>query len=418
MNTVSKPVKFTTPKLYKGKKPTAIPKGSNLEKEWAKNTWYVNYSFNGRQYRIKEDLNRIKDPKEKARKAEIILKSVINDLEKGYNPEAPAEYLEKLLQSQITIDHAVEKYLEDLQGYARPKTVQSYESKLRYLVEAFHEKPIKSIEAEHIQEYISKKIRNNEAAKVFMNGRYINLKRITAWTPNTVRSAKGIFRAFFQWCIQKKYYPTKNPISLVESKRIRSEVEPSRRNIPFSEQDNSTIMRYLDDNDRLTAFFCRFIYYTCLRPGELSQLKIKDIDFVNRRIVIPLSISKNTKRTTTEVIRIESNLYDELTILGLQNSDPNYFLFSSKENIAGESRIGNNVIYKRFSKALKKLGLDKQGYNLYSFKHFSNIQRYNSGWKLTEIMKANRHSSIAMTEEYLKHISLHTDLSEKSVPKI
>ena len=71
-----------------------------------------------------------------------------------------------------------------------------------------------------------------------------------------------------------------------------------------------------------------------------------------------------------------------------------------------------------FKKALKILNLDNKGYTLYSFKHFSNLQRFHAGWTIAEIMKANRHSSITMTETYLKNINKVTDISKKDVPKI
>lgn len=409
---------YTAPRLVKGKKPKFVPKGSTLEKEWAKNVWYINYSFNKKQFRVKENINRIKDHREKARQAEMILESIKNDLKNGYNPENPAEFLEILMQNQININDAVLKYLEELSEYARPKTVKSYRSKLRYLVEAFDKKTIKSFTATDLQVYISDKIRKPAKARIFVNGKYIELNKSIPWTPNTVRSAKGVFGSFFQWCISKKYYNNENPMSLIEKKKIRSEVAAAPRNMPFNEEDNKSIMNYLDVHEKLTAFFCRFIYYTCIRPIELSKLRIRDIDLTNRHIIIPLNVTKNTKTTAFETIKIEDNLYEELKSLSLEKYPLHYYLCSNNDKIVGEYPIGSNVPYKRLRKSLKLLGIDNKGYNLYSFKHFSNIQRYNSGWKILEIMKANRHSSIAMTEKYLKHINRDTDISDRLVPKI
>jgi len=409
---------YTMPTIYKGKKPVNIPKGSSLEKEWAKNIWYINYSFNGKQIRVKGDLNRIKCHIEKAKNAEILRRSISIDLENGYNPLKKKEYLEKLLQNEITVNQAVEKYLIDLAEYARPKTVQSYRSKLHYLTEDFDKKTIRSFTAKDIQDYIVRKIKNSEKARVLLNGKYHQTNKTIAWSPNTVRSAKGIFRAFFQWCINKNYYTEENPVSKIESKRIRSEVKTPPRNIPFTMEDNTKIMTYLDTNDRITAFFCRFIYYTCMRPGEISKLKISDIDIVNKRILIPLNVTKNTKSTDVEEVVIEDNLLNELKSLKLDHYPSNYFLISNNETIVGAKPLGKNIPYHRMKKALKNLGLENKGYNTYSFKHFSNIQRYNNGWKLPEIMKANRHSSIAMTEKYLKGINRDTDISNKTVPKI
>jgi hypothetical protein len=67
---------------------------------------------------------------------------------------------------------------------------------------------------------------------------------------------------------------------------------------------------------------------------------------------------------------------------------------------------------------LKKLNLHEKGYTLYGFKHTSNIQRLNNGWTPAEIMKANRHTDIKSTLEYLKKITNQTDISKKEVPSI
>lgn len=58
------------------------------------------------------------------------------------------------------------------------------------------------------------------------------------------------------------------------------------------------------------------------------------------------------------------------------------------------------------------------GYTLYSFKHYSNIQRLGNGWNIAEIMKANRHGSVSMTDNYLKEITRDTEISKKAVPAI
>ena len=64
--------KYTTPTLYIGKAITSVPKGSTKLKEQAKNIWYINYTYEGKQIRVKDNLNRIKDPIEKDRQANIL----------------------------------------------------------------------------------------------------------------------------------------------------------------------------------------------------------------------------------------------------------------------------------------------------------------------------------------------------------
>ena len=410
--------KYTIPSLVKGKKPTNIPNGSTLSKEWAKNNWYINYSFNGKQYRIKGDLNRIKDHKEKIYRAEVLLQSIKNDLKNGYDPSNPNLFLDQIISENISLSDAIKLYIEELSTYARPKTIGSYNSKLYYLSEAYPNKQVKNITTQDIQQYIYKRIHSKEFARVLLKGKSYDLKKTIQWTPNTVRSAKGVFRAFLGWCIKNNYYQGENPVSKIEQKRIRSEVAPKARHLLFSSQDLLLVMDYLDKNDKATAFFARFIYSTCMRPGEISKLRLRDIDLENKRIIIPLNITKNTKKSETDIIHIEDNLYEVLVKMNLEKYPSDFFLTSTSESIIGEVSIGSNKPYKQFVKALKKLNIDKKGYTLYSFKHYSNLQRLNLSWSVAEIMKANRHSSITMTETYLKDINKVTDISNKSVPKI
>ena len=101
--------KFTTPTIYKGKEPKLIPKGSTREKELAKNVWYINFRFEGKQYRVKEGLNKCKDYKEKAEFAEAMLLSLRNDLKNGYDPRNPDAFMQKYMEENMTIEDAVKK---------------------------------------------------------------------------------------------------------------------------------------------------------------------------------------------------------------------------------------------------------------------------------------------------------------------
>ncbi len=404
--------------LYKGKKPSKIPAGSTLAKEWAKNTWYVNYTFNGKQYRVKEGLNRIKDCKKKLEAAEALIQSINDDFDRGYDPANPEAFFEKILTEDITLSDAIEKYLEELSTYTRRKTVGSYRSKLHYLNEFLRNKQLQNITSNDIQKYIYHKIHSKEPARIYINGVSHKLKKSIPWTQKTVKAGRGVFRAFFNWCITNKYFTGENPVTQIDQKRIRSEVPSKPRNIPFSPEDITLLMNYLDNNDKSTAFFARIIYSTCMRPSEICKLRICDIDLKNRQIKIPLDITKNTKKTTVDIIDIEPNLIDVLMELNIASFNPVYFLTSKSETIIGEESIGSNKPYKQFAKALKTLSLHGKGYTLYSFKHFSNLQRFQAGWTVAEIMKANRHSSITMTEIYLRDLNKITDISKKEVPKI
>lgn len=412
---------YTEPKISKGPEPKKIPSCSTKIKEWAKNDWCINFSYNGKQYRVKEGINRIKDAKQKQSAADALLLSVTNDLAAGFNPEKPGEFYEKNAKQSISLQDAVKNYITDIEAYLRKKTVQSYQSKLLHFADAYPDKQLKDITTNDIEKYIQAKIKPTKNAKMFMGSKVIALDEPKPWVQKTVSNARRAFSTFFVWCNTPTVgYLTSNPIPDIQLKKIKSEVEAPERNVPFSNEDAASILSYLDKNDRYTALYCRIIYYTCLRPGEISKLQVRDIDLTNATITVRLSVMKNSKKTKPDTVHIEPSLLAELKNLNLQEYPPNYYLMSNPDtlNFIGETCIGNNIPYKRFCKALESSNLTGKGYTQYAFKHYSNIVRFKDGWTLEQLMVLNRHATIEITVRYLAGIAKGVDITKKEAPRI
>ena len=391
--------KYTLPRLYKGKPVKHIPKGSSKLKEEAKQIWYVNYSFEGKQIRVKGDLNRIQDHKEKEFAANILLESIKQDLANGYNPNNELEWVAKTMKETTTLADAILQFKEYHSVHkSRKKTIATYISKLNALSKFYPKILLAEITTKKLQYFILSKIADN------------------TYSQNSVKSAKRTCSAFFNFCLQAELIQS-NPINGFD-KKIRSSKETVEKHVPFSQADIKLVLEYLDNNDKYAAFFCRMIYFTCLRPGEIRGLTVANIDLVNKTITIPASVRKVTKESKEDVIEINESFMRFLKELKLETFPPNYFLTGSTTNIVGEHKVGENTPYNKLMAALKNLELDKKGYDLYSFKHTSNIFKYTSGWTLAEIMKANRHSSITMTEIYLRKLGQFVETQNKLIPII
>ncbi len=408
--------KYTNPTIYKGKKPTYIPKGSTLEKELAKNVWCINYTYGGKQFRIKDGLNRIQDATEKRKAAELLRLSIQNDLDNGFDPTNPSEFDLRAAKNEMTLNDAVEKYFLSIQTHVRSKTLGSYGSKLKQFCLFYGKMKLNEISTGLLEEYIQQRIKGGGKPP---KGLTIGKERIfqQSWSNNTVKSARRAFNAFFNWCIKEQLI-SENPASKIERRRIRSDKEPSERNNPFTKEDASNVMQYMDKYHPSTALFCRFIYYLCLRPKEIRGLKVSFFNFEQNILRIPMSIMKNTKKDSHDIIDIPKELRNILLSLDIKKKDKNLYLFTNEgEGLFGNIPFTENEAYNDLRKALRDLGLANKGYNLYSFKHFSNIQRYvDAKWSLAELMKLNRHTSIATTESYLKKLTFQTDISKKEIP--
>ena len=390
---------YTPPKLNKGKEPLSIPKGSSKEKEMAKNTWYVSYTFGGKQVKVKSNINRYKDPKEKQLQGEILLESIKQDLKNGYNPLNKLQWTEKLKKETTTLEQAIPlfKSYHELHN-SRQKTIGTYMSKLKALSEYYPSVLISEITTKKIENFIQSKIDDK------------------TYSQSSVKSAKRIFSTFFNTCIKFELI-TSNPIIGFDTK-ISSSKKTKEQHVPFTDDDLKKIFDYLDANDKYSAFFCRMIYYTCLRPKEIKGLKIENVDIAKNKIIVPLAVKKVTSKNEDDYLDINVSFMPFLKELNLDKYPKDYYLTGDTINIIGEKKVGENTPYNKLISALKKLELDKKGYDLYSFKHTSNIKKYIAGWSLAEIMKANRHSNITTTEIYLKKLGQFVDINSKAIPVI
>ncbi|RTZ04794.1 site-specific integrase [Flavobacterium sp. GSP6] len=391
--------KYTTPKLYTGKVITSVPKGSSKLKELAKNIWYVNYTYEGKQIRVKGDLNRIKDASEKELQAQVLLESIKQDLANGYNPNNETQWVADRIKETCSLSKAIILFKDyHVRHQSRTKTVGTYMSKLNALSAFYPDIMVSEITTKNLQSFIKSKI--NDAT----------------YGQGSVKSAKRIFSTFFNVCIQLELIKT-NPFAGFDSK-IKSYKETKEQHVPFSDEDLGTILNYLDVNDKYCAFFCRMIYYTCLRPNEIRGLKVQNVELSKNSITIPASVKKVTTNNEKEIIEINESFKPFLEQLNLNQYPSDYFLTGSTTNIVGEKRVGENTPYNKLISTLKKLELNDKGYDLYSFKHTSNIRKYLNGWTLSEIMKANRHTSISTTEIYLKKLGQFVDIKTKAIPVI
>lgn len=405
--------KYTTPVLKKGKEVKAT-KGSTKAIEQAKQTWLIEYYYNGKRFRITDGLNKIKDPDEKERKAEMILKTLKEDLEGGLNPNDPAGFYEQFHKINVSLAEGIEIFEKYHQRHnTRKKTIQTYESKLRALAEVYHYKGVRDISTKDLEKFVQTKIEDQ------------------TYSHNSVKAAKRIFSTFFNVLIKLEYVD-QNPLQGFD-KKIRSFKVVDDKHVPYSDVDLKRIFEDLDQNDPYCAFFCRMIYYTCMRPNEIRGLTVGDINLKNRTITIPFLVKKTTTKLEDEIIDINTSFLEMLEKLNLEQYPKNYFLVGSTTNIVGENRIGENTPYYRLITAFKRIDkkelvlnpelkesekLVNKSYDLYSFKHLSNIKKYQAGWLPAEIQKANRHTNPSTTEIYLRKLGAFTDIKNLSMPTI
>lgn len=370
---------FTSPVILQGK----IRSTKSLQ---AKETWYVEFYIDGKRHRKSEGLNRIKNYHEKL--------IAFTELRDGYQKKLDSgEFFlggdpQKFRVTKPNIKKLIKEFLQYHEDKgSRPKTIQSYASKLIHIERLFGKNNIEEIQTNHM------------------------LKLLAAlgkdWKPKTYNNCKLIFSSFFEYCIMEGHID-KNPVSRIKGKYVP---KTSIHKV-FKEEDFKLLMSEVD-KDPMLSLFVKSIYYTCIRPKELTQLQLKYFDFKRNIIFVPAHISKNKKDGHVNICSNYRKLLEPF--IGV---DDEKYVFTLSKNIYGDEPFHTNHPYKKLKKIFIQLDLDNKGYTMYSFKHFSNVKKFLAGWSLAEIMKANRHASIEETENYLKDLLDFVDISEKEVPSI
>ncbi|WP_313235764.1 tyrosine-type recombinase/integrase [Sphingobacterium multivorum] len=370
---------YTEPQILQGRV-------CRTKKEQAVQKWYVEFYFNGKRTRLSNQLNRIKDYQEKLEVFTKLKNEIHQQLKDGV-------YGQPQLKPVIipSLKDAIKQFVQwHYDKGSRPKTRQSYESKLKYINDVLGGISVNYIYFKDVNDLL------------------ITLSKDLNWSAKTFNNCRLIYSALFNFCIDSRFI-TVNPVTKVKTKYVGKSI----RNKAFTKDDFNKIMVEVE-KDTMLSMFIKSIYYTCIRPKELTQLQIKHIDFDKRIITIPASISKNKKDGT---VHIDDNYYELLKEYYF-NAPSESYLFCNDTVLYGYDPYHPNRPYKRFVKILTDLGLSNKGYTLYSVKHFSNVQKYLSGFTVAEIMVCNRHHSLAETENYLRDLVQFVDVTKKLIPTI
>jgi len=172
-------------------------------------------------------------------------------------------------------------------------------------------------------------------------------------------------------------------------------------NVAFSDKHQKMIEEYLKENNYPLFIFTRIMYYNFIRPKELIELKIQDVDFVGCSLTVSGSVAKNRKTNTIPLHPILSMLIDEYS------SFPGRFYLCGRHLKPGTYKAGQNAAYEAHREVLEKLNLTDYGYTLYSWRHTGAVRSYKAGTDIKTLQFLFRHASVTYTEIYLKTLKLN-----------
>ena len=357
-------------------------------------SWYIGfYAYDPQQEKLRQKcikLNHIQGIKVRREYANSLIKRINRKLDSGWNPwiENASNKGYKMLTEAIgNYELNLEKSLKE--RLIRKATFDAYNSYCKN-VSMFLEK-------KHNNELYAYQF-DKSFVSAFLDHIYIERDN-TAITHDNYLSW---LRVFARWMISKDYIAI-NPVEGFTSVRSRNLIDEKARQNKEDEYIPETILHQIKDYCIKNKHFhfllaCQTLYYTFLRPTEMTHIKIRDIDLENSIIRVYGETAKNHKNS---VVTIPDKLRDIMIELKIQNYPSGFYLFSTGFK-PGEEHKSNKRFRDFWLRMRNELKFDSK-HKFYSLKHTGqqNIWEENGDAKATKDQA--RHHSIKMTEIYDRH---------------
>ena len=356
---VSGLVGYTYPTLHKGK------------------DWYVDFyaldpatnKMRRKKYFISKELRL----SEKNRRAAEIIEVVSKQLMQGWNPWVSVDDA----RGYTAFEECLNRYLEYVERMDRKKTRESYRSRTNILKEYLStlESPIK-----YAYQF------DMSFCNSFLD--WIFLDRESS--PRTRNNYRGWLSGLAEFLVARKYIAA-NPIERI---KVLPEHEKHRKDL--SPKMLKEMADYLEKEDKPFYLACLMQYYTLIRPGELSHLKVGDISIKNQTIFVSKDFSKNHKDAEVGLNKSIIKLMLDLNVFASPNS---YFLFGA--NFKPSAKRGNADQFNRRWKKMREALKWDDHYQFYSLKD-SGIRDLANAQGVVVARDQARHSDITTTNKYIQ----------------
>lgn len=425
---------FTAPKIFTGGVNILLWNQLN-ESEKAKalsKSWYVYYSFRDaetgklkRMPNIKGNVNKLKTKKERVEYLNAMCVALEFLLEKGFNPNISNNIEELLDRKQpetskrkntsiaipkesiaiptenivipsktiaipieniatpeiLSIKEAFEFALNIKKNTIRDTSYKNFELRVRKFRKSLDEnKPIT---------FITKKVINDYLNDVLVNSSARNRN-------NTRADLSSLFQV-----LEDNEIITDNVVKKINVLKSNPE-----RNKTYTSEMQKDIYSFLEENDKLLLLFIKFVSYNFLRPIEVCELRIKDIDLVGKRIYL------RTKNKAVKIKIIPEILLNDLP--DLSNFAPESFLFTPTglgQDWVTEPNNKRDYFSKRFKEVVKTHFNLNKDYGMYSFRHtfitklYREMRKTSSQFETkSKLMLVTGHSTMTALEKYLRDI--------------
>lgn len=368
--------------MHPFKKAELVKCGGDLAKRWYIK-FYVWNAQKGKMVRKRDySVNDYQTTDQRIAYANQRIASINTILDEGYHIDATKKAEDCIKVTQVmTIDAALRHVLEIKKQSFRRSSYLSFSSTVNGFLEwaknqRLSNSPIHSFDRLDALGFIDSLVLSEK-----LNGKSINSK---------VSYLKSLFNE-----LKERELVAENPfMKLRKQKEIKS-----YQNLAYTNAEIEILKKSILNKDPQLWTFIQFIYYCYLRPNEIRLLKFEQLDLKSGKIFIPATISKNGKESFVD---IPEPFKKYLISVGF-NKKNNGFLFTTGST---DRLLSKNKMSERHRKILDTLKIDNR-HTLYSWKHTGVVMAYKAGVDMKSIQRQCRHSTIDMTDNYLKSLGLY-----------
>lgn len=209
-------------------------------------------------------------------------------------------------------------------------------------------------------------------------------------TSKTRNNYLNWLQSLCNWMVSVGYIET-NPAEHIKKLREKDKFRKS-----ISQSDMAKLSDYLLDRDKHYLLACYMLYYTLIRPNEMSYLRIRDFCLKEQTVFVSHEYSKNRKDASVTVPAKVIKLMLDLDIFSYPGE---FYLFGTQCRPSAEYCSGKQF-RDRWLSVRKALGFPKE-YQFYSLKD-SGITDAIDRVGLTVTKDQARHSNVATTNKYVR----------------
>ena len=346
--------------------------------------WYIEfYAFDpalGRLRRKKIKINRIKGISRRRAYAREVMGRITTQLQRGWNPWIAQDVGDLHLFADVCDSY--ERYIDKMytSGNYRKETYTGYKSYMKNLKGYVDEHPIYymyQLDRAYIVEFLDYIFIDRDNGGQTRNN-YLS------WLSN-----------FCGWAVDKCYLTTRptEGIPYIDKKHLRKKRQVIPTNVV------KQIGEWLKKNDPHFLLACQLLYNCFIRPVEMTRLRVGWINIKAGTITIPADAAKNRE---TMVVTVPKKVLAHAIELGTFHSASEDFLFSF--DLRPGSHQVDPVIFRHHWDALRKALNLRPEWQFYSLKDTGITEMLDRNIASIAVRDQARHSSLAITEVYTRHL--------------